>query len=80
MEFSIDCCLPCAFSFDVVSSLTSLFDLRPDFLGFSGGSSPSSTSCCVVILRGVLHLLVAPLLVCLPWKAHLRLTLLLFCL
>jgi hypothetical protein len=42
--FSIVCFFPCAFSFEVASSLTSLFVRRPDFLGFSGGISPSSFS------------------------------------
>jgi hypothetical protein len=42
---SIVCCFPCAFSLAVASSLTSLFVRRPDFLGFSGGISPSSFSC-----------------------------------
>jgi hypothetical protein len=45
MLCSIDCCLPCAFSLAAASSLTSLFDRHPAFLGFSGGSSPSSLSC-----------------------------------
>jgi hypothetical protein len=45
MLCSIDCCLPCAFSLVVSSSLASLLDRCPVFLGFSGGSSPSSLSC-----------------------------------
>jgi hypothetical protein len=44
MEFSIDCFLPCAFYFEVVSSLTSLFDLHPKFPGYLSRVSPSSTS------------------------------------
>jgi len=42
--FSIVFFFPCAFSFEVASSLTSLFVRRPNFLGFSSGISPSSFS------------------------------------
>jgi hypothetical protein len=44
MMCSIDFCLPCTFSLAAASSLTSLFDRRPAFLGFFSGSSPSSLS------------------------------------
>jgi hypothetical protein len=44
MEFSIDSFFSCDFSFGIISSMTSLLDLRLDFLGFSGRHSTSSTS------------------------------------
>jgi hypothetical protein len=45
MLCSIDCFLPWDFSLVASSSLASLLDRRPVFLGFSGGSFPYSLSC-----------------------------------